>query len=72
MSGMQGVTTEIEIHAQELEKMRAKINEMIAKETGKAVDDVAKDTDRDYWLDAQGAINYGLVNKICNHRKDLA
>lgn len=72
MSGIQGVTTEIEIHAQELEKMRAKINEMIAKETGKSVEDVAKDTDRDYWLDAQGAKNYGLVSKICETRKDLA
>ena len=59
MSGMQGVTTEIEIHAQELEKMRMKINQMIAEETGKSVDDVAKDTDRDYWLDAEAAKRYG-------------
>ncbi|MBO7135238.1 MAG: ATP-dependent Clp protease proteolytic subunit [Spirochaetaceae bacterium] len=71
MSGMQGVTTEIEIHAQELEKMRVKINEMIAAETGKSVDDVAKDTDRDYWLDAEEAKKYGLISKICKTRKDI-
>lgn len=72
MSGMQGVTTEIEIHAQELEKMRMKINQMIAEETGKSVDDVAKDTDRDYWLDAEAAKRYGLISNICTSRKDLA
>lgn len=72
MSGMQGVTTEIEIHAQELEKMRMKINQMIAEETGKSVDDVAKDTDRDYWLDAEAAKGYGLISNICTSRKDLA
>lgn len=72
MSGMQGVTTEIEIHAQELEKMRMKINEMIAKETGKSVEKVAKDTDRDYWLDAEEAKKYGLISKICINRKDLS
>ena len=72
MSGMQGVTTEIEIHAQELEKMRMKINQMIAEETGKSVDDVAKDTDRDYWLDAEEAKSYGLISSICKSRKDLA
>lgn len=72
MSGMQGVTTEIEIHAQELEKMRMKINQMIAEETGKSVDDVAKDTDRDYWLDAEAAKGYGLISHICTSRKDLA
>ena len=72
MSGMQGVTTEIEIHAQELEKMRMKINQMIAEETGKSVEDVAKDTDRDYWLDAEEAKSYGLISSICKSRKDLA
>ena len=71
MSGMQGVTTEIEIHAQELEKMRIKINEMIAAETGKSVEDVAKDTDRDYWLNAEEAKKYGLISKICKTRKDI-
>ena len=72
MSGMQGVTTEIEIHAQELEKMRRKINQMIAEETGKKAEDVAKDTDRDYWLDAAEAKAYGLISNICKSRKDIA
>ena len=72
MSGMQGVTTEIEIHAQELEKMRMKINQMIAEETGKKAEDVAKDTDRDYWLDAAEAKAYGLISNICKSRKDIA
>ena len=55
----------------ELEKMRVKINEMIAAETGKSVEDVAKDTDRDYWLDAEEAKKYGLISKICKTRKDI-
>ena len=48
LSGIRGVATDIEIHAQELEKIKAKINQVISQETGKPLDQVAKDTDRDY------------------------
>ena len=70
-SGMKGVATDIEIHAAELAKTRAKINEIIAEETGTALDKVSKDTDRDYWLNAQESIEYGLISKIITKRSDL-
>ncbi len=72
LSGIRGVATEIEIHAKELEKMRAKINELIAGETGKNVDAVKADTERDFWLDSAEAKEYGLVSKIVTKRADIA
>lgn len=71
LSGIKGVATEIEIHAKELEKMRERINKLIAEETGKPLAQVAKDTDRDCWLNAKEALDYGLVSKILASRKDL-
>ena len=58
LSGMRGVATEIEIHANELEKLRVKINKLIAGETGVAEEQVGKDTDRDYWMNADEAMEY--------------
>lgn len=71
MSGMRGVATDIEIHAKELEKTRAKLNKIIADETGTPLEQVAKDTDRDYWLDADESVKYGLISKIVEKRTDL-
>jgi ATP-dependent Clp protease protease subunit len=71
MSGMKGVATDIEIHAQELAKTHAKLNEIIAKETGKPLDQVAKDTDRDHWLSADEAKAYGLISKVISTRAEL-
>ena len=71
LSGIQGVATDIEIHAKEIEKIRVKINALIAEETGKDVADVAKDTDRDYWLSADEAVNYGLILQVIKTRSDL-
>ena len=71
LSGIKGVATDIEIHAKEIEKIRAKINALIAEETGKDVDEVAKDTDRDYWLSAVEAVNYGLILQVIKTRSDL-
>ena len=71
LSGIKGVATDIEIHAQELEKTKAKINDLIAQETGKPLEQVAKDTDRDYWLSATEAMEYGLISKVVSKREDL-
>ncbi|MBP3416739.1 MAG: ATP-dependent Clp protease proteolytic subunit [Spirochaetaceae bacterium] len=71
LSGMKGVATDIEIHAQELEKTKAKINQLIAQETGKPLEVVARDTDRDYWLSAAEATDYGLISKVVSCRDDL-
>jgi ATP-dependent Clp protease, protease subunit len=71
LSGMRGVATDIEIHAREIEKMRLKINKLIADETGQVLDKVAKDTDRDYWMNADEAKEYGLIKKVIAKREEL-
>jgi len=71
LSGIRGVATDIEIHARELEKLRAKINSLIAEETGNPVEQVEKDTDRDYWMSAQEAVKYGLISKVITNRDEM-
>lgn len=71
MSGMQGVATDIEIHAKEMEKTRAILNKLIAEETGTSLEQVTKDTERDYWLDAEESVKYGLISKIVANRSEL-
>ena len=65
------MATEIEIHAKEIEKTKQKINEIIAEKTGKPLKVVEKDTDRDYWLNADEAFAYGLIGKIIERESDL-
>lgn len=69
--GMRGVATEIEIHANEIEKTKKRINAVIAEATGKTIAEVASDTERDYWLNSTEAKKYGLISKIIKTRKDL-
>jgi ATP-dependent Clp protease protease subunit len=71
LSGIRGVATDIEIHAREIDKIREKINRLISLETGKAFDQVEKDTDRDFWMDAEGAVQYGLISKVIVNRSEL-
>ena len=71
LSGIRGVATDIEIHAKELEKLREKINHLIADETGNSHNQVEKDTDRDYWMNAAEAVKYGLISKIITNRSEL-
>ncbi len=71
LSGIRGVATEIEIHAKELEKLRVKLNYLIADETGKDIEQVSKDTDRDYWMNGVEAVEYGLVSKIVVNRSEM-
>ena len=71
LSGIRGVATDIEIHARELEKLRAKINSLIAEETGNPFEQVEKDTDRDYWMSAQEAVKYGLISKVIINRDEM-
>ena len=53
------------------EKTRAKINALIADETGKELAQVEKDTDRDYWMSATEALDYGLISKVISSRNEL-
>ena len=71
LSGIRGVATDIEIHAKELEKLREKINRLIAEETGNPHDQVEKDTDRDYWMNAAEAVNYGLISRVITNRNEI-
>ncbi|MDR2303284.1 MAG: ATP-dependent Clp protease proteolytic subunit [Treponema sp.] len=71
LSGIRGVATDIEIHARELDKLRAKINRLIANETGAPFEQVEKDTDRDYWMTAEEAVKYGLINRVIQNRSEL-
>jgi ATP-dependent Clp protease, protease subunit len=59
-----GQASDIEIHAQEILRMRAMANEILARHTGQDVERVARDTDRDRWLTADEAVEYGLVDTI--------
>lgn len=70
-SGMKGVATDIEIHAAEIAKTKEKINKIIAEETGTSLDKVSKDTDRDYWLNAEESVSYGLISRVISKRSDL-
>ncbi|HUX42887.1 MAG TPA: ATP-dependent Clp protease proteolytic subunit [Rectinemataceae bacterium] len=72
LSGIRGVATDIEIHARELEKARDRINRIIAEETGQTFERVIKDTDRDYWMNSEEALAYGLISKIGKTRADLS
>jgi ATP-dependent Clp protease protease subunit len=71
LSGMRGVATEIEIHARELDRLRRRINKLIADETGQPLEKVEKDTDRDYWMGAEEAQGYGLIARIISRRGEL-
>jgi len=71
LSGMNGVATEIEIHARELEKTRARINEIIAEATGQPLEKITKDTDRDFWMNAPEAMQYGLIGKVIISKNEL-
>ena len=71
LGGMRGVATDIEIYAKDMEKIRAKLNKIIADETGTSLEQVTKDTERDYWLDSDEAVKYGLISKIITTRSEL-
>lgn len=66
-----GQASDLEITAREILKTREKINKLLSKETGTAIEKVEKDTIRDYWMNAQEAVEYGLVTKIVESARDL-
>lgn len=62
--GVQGQSTEIQIEAKEILRMRKRVNKLIAKATGQTLEQIEKDTDRNFWLSAEEAKDYGIVWKI--------
>ena len=71
MGGVRGPATDIDIEAREIIKMRERLNRLFARETGQSYEKIAKDTDRNYWMSAKEAIDYGLVTKIISQLSDL-
>jgi ATP-dependent Clp protease protease subunit len=68
LGGTQGQAEDIRIHAEHILRIREKMNRILAENTGKPYEQVAKDTDRDNYLDAQEALAYGLVDKIVDRK----
>jgi ATP-dependent Clp protease protease subunit len=68
LGGMQGQATDIEIHANEILKTRAKLNEILAERTGQPIERIERDTERDYFLSAPEAKDYGLVDQVIAKR----
>ena len=68
LGGYQGQATDIEIHAQEILKVKARMNDLLAHHTGKSVEEIQRDTEHDRFLSAKEAQEYGLVDHIYTHR----
>ncbi|MBR6940178.1 MAG: ATP-dependent Clp endopeptidase proteolytic subunit ClpP [Clostridia bacterium] len=68
LGGMQGQATDMQIAAAHIQRTKEKLNQILAENTGKSIEDIAKDTDRDNWLTADEAAEYGLVDKVIAHR----
>lgn len=69
--GVGGQATDVEIQAREIIKMRERLNKIFAAATGKSLEQIKKDTDRDFWMSAEEALEYGLVGKIVTSRNEI-
>ena len=67
-SGVSGQASDIEIHAREILDIRKKLDEIIAEKTGQPIEKVSKDTERDYFMTAEEAREYGIVDQVIEHR----
>jgi ATP-dependent Clp protease, protease subunit len=68
ISGLEGQATDIEIHAREIIRIKTEINELLGFHTGKSVDSIKADTERDFWMTAREALDYGLVDEVLSGR----
>jgi len=68
LGGYQGQATDIEIHAREILKVKARMNELMAQHTGQPLEQIERDTERDRFLSAPEAVEYGLVDSVLTHR----
>ncbi|MDK2888892.1 MAG: ATP-dependent Clp protease, protease subunit [Thermoanaerobacter sp.] len=69
LGGVQGQATEIEIHAREILRIKDFLNELLAKHTGQPREKIARDTDRDFFMSAQEAKEYGIIDEVLTYRK---
>jgi ATP-dependent Clp protease protease subunit len=71
MGGFQGQASDIAIQAKEILRMKDRLNEILMRHTGKALDDIQKDTDRDFFMSGEEARSYGLIDHVIANRDDL-
>jgi ATP-dependent Clp protease protease subunit len=70
LGGFQGQSTDIQIHAQEIQKVRDNLNSILSKHTGNDINKISEDTDRDNFMNAAEAKDYGIIDKVLDSRKD--
>src|SRR5882672_3041865 len=70
--GFQGQASDIDIHAREVLKLRERLNEILAKHTGQTVERIARDSDRDNFMDAEAAVEYGLIDTVLDKRVETS
>ncbi|NJO17507.1 MAG: ATP-dependent Clp endopeptidase proteolytic subunit ClpP [Thioploca sp.] len=72
LGGFQGQATDIDIHAREILKVRERLNTILAKHTGQSIETIQKDTERDNFMAAEEAVQYGLVDKVLSTREMMS
>ena len=70
LGGAQGQATDIEIHAKEILRMKKELNKILAENTGQSVRKIEKDTERDFFMSAEEALKYGLIDKVLKKREE--
>ena len=71
LAGVQGQASDIEIHAKEILRVREELNKILETHTGQTLETIEKDTDRDFFLNAESALNYGVVDAIIKTREEV-
>ena len=71
MGGFQGQASDIEIQAKEILRMKDSLNQILVRHTGKTLDSIQRDTDRDYFMSAEEAKHYGIIDHVIANRQDL-
>ena len=72
LGGVQGQASEIEIHAREILRLRSRLNDILVKHTGKKTSAIEKDTDRDFFMSAEEAKEYGLIDTVVEKKEEMA
>ena len=71
MGGFSGQASDVEIHAKEILYLRGRLNEILARHTGKSIEVIARDTERDFFMGAEDAVKYGIADKVLTSRENV-
>lgn len=72
LGGFRGQASDIEIHAKNILFMKRQLNEMLAKHTGRSIEEIERDTDRDNFMTSQESVDYGLIDKVLSNRREIS